>query len=352
MTQSIEKKLAVFRKYSLITLIAVYFLILVGGIVRSTGSGMGCPDWPKCFGSWIPPTSEDELPEDYQEEYSMNRQEKNIRFASYLRKFGMDETATRILNDESIKVEDEFNAPKTWTEYINRLVGATIGILIFMTTLKSLPLWKNYRSLVLLSVATFVAIGFEGWLGSIVVSTKLLPGVVTTHMLLALIIVLMLTYMWFRSSERSFQFSANTLSLLLLANLFFLGIQVLLGTQVREGVDVVSGEAIATGTWISEIGTTFYVHRSFSILIAALNLIVGYRIVKDFNKGNSNFLLSRIVLVLIALEIGSGAIMAYFSIPAFFQPVHLLTGTLVFGLSFLLYLNISSPETKVSFSNA
>ena len=139
------KTLRAFYKLSLSTLVAVYLLILVGGIVRSTGSGMGCPDWPKCFGSWVPPTSVSELPENYKQIYAEYRDKKNQRFARYLRVIGLGSTADQILNDRSVLEEADFNVTKTWIEYFNRITGVIIGFLIFAVFVYSLKFRNSNR---------------------------------------------------------------------------------------------------------------------------------------------------------------------------------------------------------------
>lgn len=50
-----------FRKLSIAATAGTLLLITVGALVRATGSGLGCPDWPKCYGSWIPPMRADSI---------------------------------------------------------------------------------------------------------------------------------------------------------------------------------------------------------------------------------------------------------------------------------------------------
>src|ERR1700754_3434051 len=109
-----------FRKINLLNIFWLFVLILAGGVVRSTGSGMGCPDWPKCFGGYIPPTDVAQLAKDYQKVYVAERVAKNQKFAKTLDVFGYGDLAQRIRKDKSILIPEEFNAAQTWTEYINR----------------------------------------------------------------------------------------------------------------------------------------------------------------------------------------------------------------------------------------
>ena len=181
-----------FIRINFITIIVTLLVILAGGIVRSTGSGMGCPDWPKCFDQYIPPTSVNQLPADYKEKYVAGRVKKNEKFANLLEKMGKNDLAQKIRNDQSITVPEEFNPVNTWIEYINRLTGVALGIFLLITAYFSIIYQKTAKRILVLSILNIFVVGLQGWLGSIVVSTNLTQWVVTVHMLLALVILAIL----------------------------------------------------------------------------------------------------------------------------------------------------------------
>ena len=308
-----------FRRLALLTVVVVYLLILIGGIVRSTGSGMGCPDWPKCFGSWVPPTEVSQLPPNYQEIYGAK-----------------------------LKGEIEFNAFKTWTEYLNRLFGAFTGLMIFATLLASVSYIKKDRPVFTVSLLTFLLVGFQGWLGSKVVSTELAPWFVTLHMLLAIVIVFFLLYVVARTYVGNIQIEKIENKTLLNRWLFMtIGlslIQVLIGTQVREAMDVVI-EKLGNerrAEWIENLGLSFYVHRSFSILIMILHIGLVYWLKKNTIAKGVLSQLTMALLIMVGVEIVSGVILAYLSVPALIQPIHLTLATLALGLQFVIGLLINA----------
>jgi len=311
--------------------------------VRSTGAGMGCPDWPKCFGQWVPPTSLAELPENYKEINSQHRQEKNARFASYLSAFGFKDTAEKILEDDSIKEEVDFNPVKTWIEYVNRIVGVIIGLLIFAVFVASIKLRKKNPSLTIIAFITFVLVGVQGWIGSIVVSTNLLPWTITVHMFLALVIVGLLIYLVYATrAEVEDGIIISGIKPWLIGSIVVLLTQIILGTQVREALDRVAAQFSDRDGWISSLGVSFLIHRSFSWVVLMINAWVILKLIKtDRTKG---FGLALIVLVLGTILSGSG--MAYFSVPALLQPIHLLLATVTFGILFLLVLQVSGKQKK------
>ncbi|GAB3202320.1 hypothetical protein GCM10027293_27760 [Pontibacter aydingkolensis] len=302
---------------------------------------MGCPDWPKCFGSWVPPTDVSQLPEDYLEVYKQKRIEKNQKLAGFLDNMGFENLSASIFSHPSQYIETEFNVTKTWIEYLNRLIGVLIGFFIFMTVIYSIPYLKTDRTIFYLALGSFVLVGFQGWLGSIVVSTNLLPVTVTIHMALALILVALLQYAVTRPEKQSFAGTAMLSGKIKLLLWLVTGVtfaQILLGTQVREEVDMVSFAMNGQNrdTWIDALGSSFYVHRTFSILILGLHVLLAYNLYRLNNRTLAK--LTSIMLFLVGAEVVIGIVMAYFAIPPVLQPLHLTFAALLFGVQFQLLL--------------
>ncbi len=323
-----------FKKLCRSTVIAVYLLILVGGVVRSTGSGMGCPDWPKCFGQWVPPTSIEQLPENYKEISLAHREKKNARFVNYLTALGFEETAKKIMEDPAVKLEEDFNPVKTWIEYLNRVVGVVIGFMIFAVFISSLKFWKEKKSITLIAFLAFVLVGFEGWIGSVVVSTNLTPWVITVHMFLALVIVALLIYLMMYK-ESMVQIYSPAIFWLTIVSIMVLLVQILLGTQVREAIDVVSN-SFPRNSWIANLGAEFFIHRSFSWLVFGVNAALFWMMYKT--TVFKPFSLPLILLILGTVLSGVG--MAYAGVPAVLQPIHLVLATVTFGILFIIFLRV------------
>lgn len=342
-----------FLRFNLITIFSLFAVIIAGGVVRSTGSGMGCPDWPKCFNQYIPPTDVSQLPEGYEAQYVEGRRKKNHRFANTIARFGYTELADQIRNDETILEHEEFNAAKTWTEYVNRLVGAITGFLLLLCAIFSFTYVRKSPSITIWSMLNVIAVGFQAWLGSIVVSTNLMPGIITAHMLIALVIVGISIYTYFKARYRTSEDLKVTephgwLKFLALLSLIILVAQVAIGTNVREAVDEIasSGVSIARGDWLVSIGGVFYLHRNLSYLLLLVVLLLFFFVRSGYGKGTEQIKFANILLILIGLQFLTGVILSYWAIPPFAQTTHLVLASLFFGAQYYLMLLLGKRILK------
>ncbi|MCL7743563.1 COX15/CtaA family protein [Guyparkeria hydrothermalis] len=301
------------RLMAIVTVVAVLFLIWVGSTVRATDAGMGCPDWPTCFGQVIPPMSEADLPADYRQQYA---------------RYGYDEM--------------RFDPVRTWTEYLNRLTGTMIGFLSLMTLLLAVMVRRTDRWLPALAGGAFVLVGFNGWLGAVVVETNLHAAVVTTHMMLSFGVILLLLGVVIRTlpsswridpSERRQWFPVLPVALLLTL------IQTGLGAQVREQVDQVAATAadfhVRTG-WVEQIGAILSVHMVVATLVVLANLWLAWRLSRG---GQLARRMAMLLVALLAVQVTLGGALVGFDLPIAVQPLHLLGAATLFGLqAFLLML--------------
>jgi cytochrome c oxidase assembly protein subunit 15 len=335
-----------FRRFAKISLITIYLVIIAGAVVRMTGSGMGCPDWPKCFGYYISPTEEEELVWKPDHEYFKGQViivEKALKVAED--KF----TSTQEFDDENWNNYEEhdyakFNVWHTWIEYINRLLGALSGVFILIMLLFSLQHRKTRPKLIFWSGITLVFLLFQAWLGMTVVYSNLLPARITIHMIVALIIVALLLYIVYISKANiDRNETTSRFKYLLVFGLILSFIQIGLGTQVRQFVDetvkMVGYEQ--KQLWLDDPDIKFYVHRSLSILVLLTNGLIWY-LNRKFNFGLNK--LANALIGVIGLEILTGILMFYFDFPFLSQPLHLIIAALLFSVQFYIFVSISSKK--------
>lgn len=320
-----------YLRFSWITLMLIFLVIIAGSVVRTTGSGMGCPDWPKCFGKVIPPTCACELPDNYKQTYLEHRKKKVIKFADLIASFGFKDLAEDVRNDQSILVEEEFNAARTWTEYGNRLVGFLAGNFVLILFIWTIVKYRRHRKLLILTFINLILIGLNGWFGSIVVATNLLPWTITLHMFLALLTVAVHIKIIRIIRDKSYQLKIKPVfKYLFYFSIALTFIQIILGAQVRQEIDFMVKVAVSRADWIANMEGDFYFHRSFSWVLLAVNLLLFY-LNRKWLYGIPTL---KWIVGLLLIEFITGVLFSYGGMPAFIQPVHLLTATCLLGLQF------------------
>lgn len=328
-------KWTVFQRIALVVFIAVEVLIFVGAVVRASGSGLGCPDWPLCYGRVIPPMKVEDI--DFEH---LDLEKFRVKAARH----GRDpETITK----ESLRAE--FNAVSTWVEYFNRLTSVPVGLSVATMFFASFGQLKRRRvGVFLASVASLFLVLFNAWLGAQVVLSGLKPGIITLHMALAILLQGVLVYTVWAATDSPWRLAVvkgengNRLfwaGLLLLAMVVVEGV---MGSQVREMTDELakSHQGELRSQWVSELehSWSYALHRSFSWAVLGASLWFGY--VAKLGLGKLGWLEKGIVgLVLVQMVLG--ILLAHVGIVSTAQVLHIgLSSLLVSGL-FLWILGIS-----------
>ncbi len=284
------------KNWVIATFILSFLVIIAGGVVRTTQSGMGCPDWPRCFGKWIPPTNVSELPAD---------------FEKYLRKQDIDHS---------------FNVYHTWIEYFNRLLGALLGVFAIIQMIflfrkrKLLPVaWR-------LSVWFLVVVILTGLFGALVVKLNLSHLSISVHLLFAIALIqIQLALLLSVQSKLSSLEVEHSIKKILLGFLLIIFIQSILGTNVRMYVDDVSKTLHyeQREIWLADSPIAFLIHRTFSWVVLLTGLFLAW-------YGRNSVIRSKLLMLamVIVLSMITGITLYYADMPAIAQPLHLLLATI------------------------
>lgn len=139
----------ILRFVTTLALILAFFVVLLGAFTRLTDAGLGCPDWPGCYGHLIVPST-------HESALDLARAYPNT----------------------------SFTAPKAWTEMIHRYAAGTLVLLVLTLNILAWKVYRCQRSVSLYFPSILIGlIAFQAALGMWTVTWKLLPIVVMGHLL-------------------------------------------------------------------------------------------------------------------------------------------------------------------------
>ncbi len=319
-----------------IALICIIVLVAVGATVRVTGSGLGCPDWPTCWGCLIPPTSADQIDV---EKLDLKK------FKRHAVRKGIDpDSITR----ETIL--ESFNPVHTWIEFINRLTSLPLGLSTLLLALFSFRASKNRKAIIWLAWLSLFDVLFNAVMGAIVVYSGLKPGIITLHMALAFLLIAMLvTIVWLsRPDKEKNEAPPKFDRRLLIVSLIFFGCLVgegLLGSQVREQTDQLAkhSDGMQRSEWVHQVAATliFKVHRSVS-----WTLLITSGLMVFWSRGTAGrFKEPKLILAMVVMMMLMGIILGHVAIYAVVQVLHVVVTAVLLAVTWHWIVRLIGPSS-------
>ena len=283
----------ILKSLVIFSIIDCIFQISLGGFVRVTSSGLGCPDWPLCYGQIIPP---------------MNYH--------------------------------------TLIEWGHRTSGAILGLSILLIVIVTLISQRSNLLLVTLSISTLILVSIVGGIGGAVVLTELEPSLRTLHLFLAQLIILLLGLCYISinvdNSENIFKsMKIDTYSI-------FTGLAALsiIITLLSGSYAVWKGAGTVCSSWPlctpgsilpqSFLGWIHMTHRVFSIISSLIGVFACYMVLRaKFNILLSFLSVSALLIVLMQILLGASNPWTKFQIWA--RVAHLGASSVLWGLMAILF---------------
>jgi protoheme IX farnesyltransferase len=279
-----------FRRLAVVTIAATFVLIGVGGLVRATDSGLGCPDWPRCFGRLVPPA--------------------------------------------------ELHA---WIEHSHRLVASLVVVLVALLVVAA---WRTGQRPPVrrAAVAALVLVLAQALIGAFVVWWKLRADSVTLHLATALALVALLIFIDFRArwpsdrSRRSGQDRGFVRLVTAAAGLLYL--QMLVGSTVTGHQ---AGLAYPLDVLLPDLGPGVarvqLAHRALAALVAVAVAAVWVAARRTQRDHPTVTRLAGYAAGLVAVQIGLGVANVANRLSALTVVPHLAVGSLLWGTMVALSLH-------------
>lgn len=287
-------------------------LIMFGAFVRLTDSGLGCPDWPGCYGNLSPIGASE-----------------HIRDALTAMPYG------------------PVSFPKAWIEMIHRYAGSILGLLIIGITWMAWR-WRGIlRNSPALATVTLVAVCLQGAFGAWTVTHKLMPIIVTSHLMGGMLMLSLMTWLAAREKHHPpLTTSAQPWLPWITIGFVLLLIQIALGGWVstnyaalacmdfptchgewvppmdfRGGFSLIRGLGVLpSGAMISQHALTaiHWTHRSFSVIVFVYMGVLAWRLRQTAGLGGP----ARLVLGLLVAQLFTGLTTIFFQWPLVIAVLH------------------------------